>query len=134
MVILGHNLGNSQVSVYRTIGPTLVFLTYFIITVGKHTPCLLSFVYTSYIRYGVRAVPKFGKHALLFSYHKDKNYVLVITCSVILLSLLVICVCLKTFVDFKNTSKLYYSRSVLSKQKKSTETSNSSTIVNVCCI
>ena len=24
MVILGHNLGNSQVSVYRTIGPTLV--------------------------------------------------------------------------------------------------------------
>ena len=26
MVILGHNLGNSQVSVYRTIGPTLVDL------------------------------------------------------------------------------------------------------------
>ena len=25
VVILGHNLGNSQVSVYRTIGPTLVF-------------------------------------------------------------------------------------------------------------
>ena len=25
MVLLGHNLGNSQVSVYRTIGPTLVF-------------------------------------------------------------------------------------------------------------
>ena len=24
VVILGHNLGNSQVSVYRTIGPTLV--------------------------------------------------------------------------------------------------------------
>ena len=24
MVLLGHNLGNSQVSVYRTIGPTLV--------------------------------------------------------------------------------------------------------------
>ena len=26
MVILGHNLGNSQVSVYRTNGPTLGFL------------------------------------------------------------------------------------------------------------
>ena len=25
VVILGHNLGNSQVSVYRTIGPTLVY-------------------------------------------------------------------------------------------------------------
>ena len=44
-------------------------------TVGKHTPCGLSFVYTSYIRYGVRVVPKFGKHALLFSYHKGKKYV-----------------------------------------------------------
>ena len=43
------------------------------ITVGKHTPCGLSFVYTSYIRYAVRAVPKFGKHALLFSYHKGKK-------------------------------------------------------------
>ena len=39
------------------------------VTVGKHTPCKLSFVYTSYIRYGVRAAPKFGKHALPFSYH-----------------------------------------------------------------
>ena len=29
MVILGHNLGNSQVSVYRTIGPTLVFISHF---------------------------------------------------------------------------------------------------------
>ena len=29
VVILGHNLGNSQVSVYRTIGPTLVsYLNY----------------------------------------------------------------------------------------------------------
>ena len=27
MVILGHNLGNSQVSVYRTIGPTLVIVS-----------------------------------------------------------------------------------------------------------
>ena len=25
VVILGHNLGNSQVSVYRTVGPTLVY-------------------------------------------------------------------------------------------------------------
>ena len=43
-------------------------------TVGKHTSCKLSFVYTSYmyIRYGVRAVPKFGKHASIFSYHKTK--------------------------------------------------------------
>ena len=28
MVILWHNLGNSQVSVYRTIGPTLVFIQF----------------------------------------------------------------------------------------------------------
>ena len=28
MVILGHNLGNSQVSVYRTIGPTLVYVSF----------------------------------------------------------------------------------------------------------
>ena len=56
------------------------------ITVGKHTPCLLSFVYTSYIRYGVQAVPNFGKHASLYSYHKDKKYVYAIICSVILLS------------------------------------------------
>ena len=40
-------------------------------TVGKHTPRKLSFVYTSYIRYGVRAVPKFGKHASLFAYQID---------------------------------------------------------------
>ena len=26
VVLLGHNLGNSQVSVYRTIGPTLVLI------------------------------------------------------------------------------------------------------------
>ena len=44
-------------------------------TVGKHTPCKLSFVYTSYIRYGVRAAPKFGKRASLFLYHEDKKYV-----------------------------------------------------------
>ena len=30
VVIPGHNLGNSQVSVNRTIGPTLVFMTCFI--------------------------------------------------------------------------------------------------------
>ena len=29
VVILGHKLGNSQVSVYRTIGPTLVLATLF---------------------------------------------------------------------------------------------------------
>ena len=45
-----------------------------IYTVGKHTPSKLSFVYTSYIRFGVQAAPKFGKHTSLFSYHKDKNY------------------------------------------------------------
>ena len=32
MVIPGHNLGNSQVSIYRTIGPTLVI---FIITYSQ---------------------------------------------------------------------------------------------------
>ena len=30
------------------------------ITVGKQTPCKLSFVYTSSIRHGVRAAKKFG--------------------------------------------------------------------------
>ena len=29
VVILGHNLGNSQVSVYKTIGPTLVYVLCF---------------------------------------------------------------------------------------------------------
>ena len=38
---------------------------------------------------------------------------------------LVVFVSLKTFADFQNTSKLYYSGSVLSKRKKSTETINS---------
>ena len=55
-------------------------------TVGKHTPCGLSFVYTSYIRYGVRAGPKFGKHASLFSYYKRKKYVKAVICSVMLWS------------------------------------------------
>ena len=44
------------------------------ISVGKQSPCLLSFVYTSYNRYGIRAAPKFGKHPSLFSYH-NKNTV-----------------------------------------------------------
>ena len=35
----------------------------------------LSFVFTSYIRHGVRAALKFGKRASLFLYHKDKKYV-----------------------------------------------------------
>ena len=30
-------------------------------------------LYTSYIRYNDRAAPKFGKHTLLFSYHKEQN-------------------------------------------------------------
>ena len=55
-------------------------------TVGKHTPCKLSFVYTSYIKYGVRAAPKFGNQASLFSHHIDKNYVYAIICSVIVMS------------------------------------------------
>ena len=41
-------------------------------TVGKHTACKLSFVYTSYIIYGVRAAPMFRKHESLFSCHKEK--------------------------------------------------------------
>ena len=44
-------------------------------SVRKQSPCLLSFEYTSYIRYGVRAAPKFGNHVSLFLYCKDKNYV-----------------------------------------------------------
>ena len=44
-------------------------------TVGKYTPCKLSFVYMSYTKYGVRAAPKFGNHASLFSHHKIKIYV-----------------------------------------------------------
>ena len=47
------------------------FLSSFTVySVGKQSPCLLSFVYTSYIRYGVRAARKFGKHASLFSCRK----------------------------------------------------------------
>ena len=42
-------------------------------SLSGNTPCKLSFLYTSYIRYGVRAALKFGKHASLFSYHKDKK-------------------------------------------------------------
>ena len=38
MVILGHNLGNNQVSVNRTIGPTLVyFLVYSFFVQSVHT-------------------------------------------------------------------------------------------------
>ena len=33
-----------------------------------------SFVYTSYIRYGVRAAPKFGKHVALFSFFYRKQH------------------------------------------------------------
>ena len=33
------------------------------VSVGEKSPCLLSFVYTSYIRCGVHTAPKFGKHA-----------------------------------------------------------------------
>ena len=61
------------------------------ISVEKQSPCLLSFVYTSYIRYGVRAAPKFGNHASLFLYYKDKKYVLAIICSVIVLSFSSMC-------------------------------------------
>ena len=53
------------------------------ISVGKQSPCLLSFVYASYIRYGVRAAPKFGKYASLFSFHKEQEYIKAIICSVI---------------------------------------------------
>ena len=52
-------------------------------TVGNHTPCKLSFVCMSYIRYGVGAAPKFGKHESLFSYHKEKNYIKAIIYSII---------------------------------------------------
>ena len=60
-------------------------------SVGKQSPCLLSFVYMSYIKYGARAAPKFGNHASLFLYYKDKKYVQAIICSVILLSFSNIC-------------------------------------------
>ena len=49
------------------------------LTVGKHTPCKLSFVYTSYI--SVRAAPKFGKHASIFLYNKGTKYIQAIICS-----------------------------------------------------
>ena len=57
---------------------------------------MLSFVYTSYIRFGARAAPEFGKQASLFSYHKKTKYIQAIICSVILLSFSAF---LKTFVD-----------------------------------
>ena len=37
-------------------------------TVGKQSPCTLSFVYTSYVRARVRTIHNFGNRALLFSY------------------------------------------------------------------
>ena len=51
---------------------------------GKQSLSLLSFVYTSCIRYGFQATPKFGKHALLFSYYKEQKYIyaICIICSV----------------------------------------------------
>ena len=52
----------------------------------QKSPCKTSFVYTSNIKYGVRAAPIFGIHASLSSYHKDKKYVQAIICSVMLLS------------------------------------------------
>ena len=58
----------------KTIVGILTFVSWTNFSVGKQSLCLLSFVYTSYIRYGVRAAPKFGKHASLFSHHKDKKY------------------------------------------------------------
>ena len=36
VVILGHNLGNSQVSVYRTIGPTLVYCIFKVLFIIQH--------------------------------------------------------------------------------------------------
>ena len=42
-------------------------------SVGKQSPCLLSFVYTSYIRYGVRPAPKFGNTHRYFHIIKTKN-------------------------------------------------------------
>ena len=39
VVIPGHNLGNSQVSVNRTIGPTLVNLSRAALLVKKHAQC-----------------------------------------------------------------------------------------------
>ena len=68
-------------------------------SVGKQSPCLLSFVYTSYIRYGVRDAPKFGKHASLFSYHKEQKYNIGYHMQCVIIVFLVICVFLETFVD-----------------------------------
>lgn len=43
-------------------------------SVRKQSLCLLSFLYTSYIRHGRRAALKFGKYALLFSYEEIIPY------------------------------------------------------------
>ena len=44
VVIPGHNLGNSQVSVNRTIGPTLVFLF-----ISEPSPSIFNRLYSSYL-------------------------------------------------------------------------------------
>ena len=52
----------------RKIGFKNVFHFVVEYSVGKQSPCMLSFVYTSYDRAGVRTVFNFGNRALLFSY------------------------------------------------------------------
>ena len=53
MVIPGHNLGNSQVSVNRTIGPTLVIIDHYCAGVSNK-PCLLpSFINSVFVAFAI---------------------------------------------------------------------------------
>ena len=77
MVILGHNLGNSQVSVYRTIGPTLVYVCMLFNCTGCVVITHLSvskrggvpIIFPSFsLKSGVRNGTKVRKHAIIISY------------------------------------------------------------------
>ena len=62
-----------RILLWRSLCFPFIIIVIFLYTVGKHIPCGLSIAYTSYIRYGVRAAPKFGKHVRIFSYHKKNK-------------------------------------------------------------
>ena len=57
MVVPGHNLGNSQVSVNRTIGPTLVFICV------ELNLFALMLVYVTQCTMGDSGLPRSGKKA-----------------------------------------------------------------------
>ena len=75
MVIPGHNLGNSQVSVYRTIGPTLGFLS------GQHTrqfnPIISYFSFHLMKKVCILAIfkEKITENAVIMNFHFSQSYI-----------------------------------------------------------